>query len=87
MQNKTLGINVRVTPEEKEKLQQNAKYCGLSISEYLRRLGLGKDLKTAMQEKDYRAFRMLETLKTELSMLKESEIIGRVEAIQNTIKK
>lgn len=34
MRNKTLGINVRVTPDEKEKLCQNAKYCGLSLSEY-----------------------------------------------------
>ena len=43
MRNKTLGINVRVTPAEKEKLSENAYYCGLSLSEYLRRLGLGKD--------------------------------------------
>lgn len=47
MRNKTRGINVRVTPEEKEKLTENAKYCGLSVSEYLRRLGLGKNVKAA----------------------------------------
>ena len=44
MRSKTLGINVRVTPEEKEKLLKNAGYCALSLSEYLRRLGLGKDV-------------------------------------------
>ena len=44
MRSKTLGINVRVTPAEKEKLSENAYYCGLSLSEYLRRLGLGKDV-------------------------------------------
>ena len=42
MRSKTLGINVRVTPAEKEKLSENAYYCGLSLSEYLRRLGLEK---------------------------------------------
>ena len=42
MRSKTLGINVRVTPEEKEKLLKNADYCALSLSEYLRKLGLGK---------------------------------------------
>lgn len=34
MRSKTLGINVRVTPAEKEKLSENAYYCGLSLSEY-----------------------------------------------------
>ena len=38
MRSKTLGINVRVTPEEKKKLLQNADYCALSLSEYLRML-------------------------------------------------
>ena len=49
MRNKTLGINVRVTPDEKEKLCQNAKYCGLSLSEYLRKTGLCKELETAFR--------------------------------------
>ena len=49
MRSKTLGINVRVTPAEKEKLSENAYYCGLSLSEYLRRLGLGKDVKATVR--------------------------------------
>ena len=56
MRNKILGINVRVTPAEKEKLSKNAYYCGLSLSEYLRRLGLGKDVKDATDEKSTRLF-------------------------------
>ena len=32
MRSKTLGINVQVTPEEKEKLLKNAGYCALSLS-------------------------------------------------------
>lgn len=51
MRSKTLGINVRVTPEEKEKLLKNAGYCALSLSEYLRRLGLGKDVEATIREK------------------------------------
>ncbi len=43
MRNRTLGINVRVTAKEKEKLSENANYCGLSLSDYLRKLGLGKE--------------------------------------------
>lgn len=59
MRNKTLVINVRVTPGEKEKLLQNAKYYGLSVSEYLRRLGLGRNIEATVREKDYRLFRQL----------------------------
>ena len=58
MRSKTQGINVRVTPEEKEKLLQNADYCGLSLSEHLRRLGLGRNVKAVTSEKNYRIFRM-----------------------------
>lgn len=54
MRTRTLGINVRVTAEEKEKLSENANYCGLSLSDYLRKLGLGKEIKAAQREKDYR---------------------------------
>ena len=56
MRNKTLGINVRVTPAEKEKLSENAYYCGLSLSEYLRRLGLGKMSKPQPMRKSTRLF-------------------------------
>lgn len=63
MRSKTLGINVRVTPEEKEKLLKNADYCALSLSEYLRRLGLGKDVEATVREKDYRLFRQLKQLR------------------------
>ena len=45
MRKRTLGINVRVTEKEKEKLLQNAKFCSISLSEYLRKSGLGKDFK------------------------------------------
>ena len=35
-----LGINIRVTPEEKEKIEKNASKCRLSTSEYLRQLAM-----------------------------------------------
>ena len=54
MRSKTLGINVRVTPEEKEKLLKNADYCALSLSEYLRRLGLGRNSNVKAGEKPAR---------------------------------
>ena len=56
----------RVTPDEKEKLCQNAKYCGLSLSEYLRRLGLGKNVEAAFpMKKTTVLFRLLKQLKAD----------------------
>ena len=81
MRNKTLGINVRVTPQEKEKLLKNADYCALSLSEYLRRLGLGKDVEATVREKDYRVFRKLKQLKADCEQLEAGEIARRINEI------
>ena len=86
MRSKTLGINVRVTAAEKEKLSENAFYCGLSLSEYLRRLGLGKNVKAATDEKFYKAFRMVRQLKKDLDSLEKSEILRRLSTIEDLLK-
>lgn len=86
MRSKTLGINVRVTAAEKEKLSENAFYCGLTLSEYLRRLGLGKDVKAATSEKEYKAFRLVRQLKKDFDSLERSEILYRINAIENLLK-
>ena len=86
MRSKTLGINVRVTAAEKEKLNENAFYCGLSLSEYLRRLGLGKNVKATTDEKIYKAFRLVSQLKKDFDSLERSEILYRINAIENLLK-
>ena len=86
MRSKTLGINVRVTPEEKEKLLKNADYCALSLSEYLRRLGLGMNVEATVREKDYRVFRKLKQLKTDCERLEKSEISRRIDEILKELR-
>ena len=86
MRSKTLGINVRVTAAEKEKLSENAFYCGLSLSEYLRRLGLGRNIKAATDEKIYKAFRLIRQLKKDFDALEKSEILYRINTIENLLK-
>ena len=86
MRNKTLGINVRVTSEEKEKLLKNADYCALSLSEYLRRLGLGKNIEAALQEKEYRVFRKLNQLKADCEQLEKNEIVRRIDEILKKLR-
>lgn len=86
MRSKTLGINVRVTATEKEKLSENAFYCGLTLSEYLRRLGLGKNVKAATDEKIYKTFRLVRQLKKDLESLEKSEILYRLSVIEDLLK-
>ena len=86
MRSKTQGINVRVTPAEKEKLNESAFYCGLSLSEYLRRLGLGKNVKAATDEKIYKTFRLVRQLKKDLESLEKSEIHYRLSVIEDLLK-
>lgn len=86
MRSKTLGINVWVTPEEKKKLLKNADYCALSLSEYLRRLGLGKNIEATLREKDYRVFRKLKRLKADCEQLEKSEIAHRIDEILKELR-
>ncbi len=86
MRNRTLGINVRVTAKEKEKLSENANYCGLSLSDYLRKLGLGKKVKAAQREKDHLIFRQIEALKAEISRLTSAEITEKLTQIQKALR-
>ena len=82
MRSKNYGINVRVTEQEKQKLLENARFCSLPLSEYLRRLGLGKEVRAAITER----FRMLNGLKAELPQLQKEELLSRLEAILNELK-
>ena len=86
MRSKTQGINVRVTPAEKEKLSESAMYCGLSMSEYLRRLGLGKNVKAATDEKIYKTFRLVRQVKKDLDTLEKSEILRCLSTIEDLLK-
>lgn len=85
MRSKTFGINVRVTEQEKAKLLQNADFCSLSLSEYLRRLGLGKEIKAAVTEKEYRVFRMVNNLKENIEHTEKEEIVRRLDQILKEI--
>ena len=44
MRKRNFNINVRVTENEKKWLKRAAKHYGISLSEYLRKVGLNKNL-------------------------------------------
>jgi len=47
---RNLGINIRVTPAEKKKIERNAKKCKLTVSEYLRQIAMNAEPKELPSE-------------------------------------
>ena len=44
MNNRTCDIHIRVTDQEKRRMEAKAKRAGIGLSAYLRRVGVGEDL-------------------------------------------
>lgn len=44
MKNRTCDIHIRVTEQEKRRMEAKAKRAGIGLSAYLRRVGVGEDL-------------------------------------------
>lgn len=74
MRERSVAINIRVTESEKKKLERAAKSCGLSLSAYLRKLGLGKGVQPISPPDFYEAYRQLKALRERRKTLSESEI-------------
>ena len=71
MRTRTVGINIRVTESEKRKMENAAKKCGLSLSAYLRKLGLGKEVKAISTPGLYTSYRQLTYLRDSWKTLPE----------------
>lgn len=70
MRERTRGITIRVTDSEKKRMEKLAKMCGLSLSEYLRKLGSGHQPKEIPSDNFYTVARRLE----ELAPLQNEEV-------------
>ncbi len=69
---RNLGINIRVTPNEKKKIERNAKKCRLSVSEYLRQLAMTKEPNE------------LPSKEIEESFLRIREVISNIDDMKNS---
>ena len=56
MRKRNFNINVRVTENEKKRLKRAAKHYGISLSEYLRKVGLRKNLTEKPSQKLYEVY-------------------------------
>ena len=69
MKQKTVEIHIRVSENEKKKLQKNAKKSALSLSSYLRKVGLKKEIHPIPDKKFYKIYIDICTLKTNIYKL------------------
>ena len=74
MRQRTTAINIRVTEGEKRKMETAAKKCGLSLSAYLRKLGLGKEVQATLPQEFYEAYRGLTSLRDNWKSLSDDRI-------------
>lgn len=54
MRQRTRAVQVRVSEKEKQYICRNARRCGLSLSAYLRKCSLGKDVYSIVPPALYR---------------------------------
>ena len=59
MDTKNKRIEVRTTDKEKTRLEGYAECCGLSLSEYLRQMGLGYEPRPALGDSFYQLYSKL----------------------------
>ncbi len=64
---RTTAIQVRVTEQEKRKLERQARRCGLSLSGYLRRVGAGKPATAFSRQRFQTLYQQVNALRDNLT--------------------
>ena len=83
MRNRTIGINVRVSENEKKKLQRNAKKSNLNLSSYLRKAGLEKEIYSIPDEELRKIYTGIVELKNEFPYMSDEEIKDKITEMQS----
>lgn len=75
MKEKKAEINIRLTENEKKKIQRNAKKCRLSLSAYLRKVGLKQEIFSVPDKEFYKIYLEIANLKNEIDVATDNEEI------------
>ena len=81
MEEKTQAIYIRISQKEKEKLQRKARKSGLSLSSYLRKTGLEKEIYWVPDKAFYEIYLQISKLKNNVYELKTEDIKVTLERI------
>ena len=74
MREKTQAIYIRISSKDKEKLQRKARKSGLSLSSYLRKTGLEKEIYWVPDKEFYEIYLQISRLKNKIYKLTTEEI-------------
>jgi hypothetical protein len=80
---RSLTHGLRLSPNEKEELEERAEEAGLSLSAYLRRCGLGKPMKTQIEKK---ALKEINKVGVNLNQLARWANQGKGRAVESEIE-
>ena len=83
MKEKVVEICIRVSENEKKKLQRNAKKSGLSLSAYLRKTGLKQEIYSIPDKEFYKIYNQISELRNEFDNYNYNEIMEKLEQIQS----
>ena len=79
-------INIRVTEKEKAQLDQLAQKCGLSLSEYLRKRGLGYEPGPFLDDRFYAVYaKLCEISNLPLQLDTEAVLIAMLNDLQQNL--
>ena len=85
MKEKKNSIYVRVTEKEKVRIENKAKKCGLSVSEYLRKRALGYSPNAILPESFYELTEKIGVLYEALGTLNSTELQAEVVKVLDEI--
>lgn len=85
MRKRNFNINVRVTEGEKKRLTRTAKHCGVSLSEYLRKVGLDKKLTEKPSQELYEVYASVNDLRSNLYPLNGGLLEQKLSEIERKI--
>ena len=78
---RNLGINIRVTPEEKKKISRYAKKCRLTLSEYIRKVAVRDEPKVFVPKEIEDSFLRI----TELLHIMEGDRLSETDPVSEHI--
>lgn len=84
---RTIGINIRVTEQEKKRIIRNAKKCKLGMSEYLRQLANGHDPQELPNDRMYDLCWQIELLIDEFGRQKDEKFKSYLTGMLSDLQK
>ena len=86
MKEKNARLELRLSAKEKEQLEQLAKKCGLPVSEYLRKRGLGYEPGPLLNDRFYEVYsKLCEISNLPLSTETEAVLISILNDLQQNL--